>query len=232
MLSRGKFLSRYGVLALTIPMALCMTGTASAAVLQAGQSNMPIPAYDNEVQAGSQTNGYTDYNVKYQFEQTNSADVNATNNVDASATYCHDCGAIAVGFQVVAISKQNLSTIVAHNSSEAVSYSCTRCNVLAGAYQIIVATNTPENLSLPQTLGLASIEQKLGTIQRDGLTASRAQQVADGLADEAVAILRGGSNGSNRNSPYSPAANNSADLPGHMTQTNGPVVDLFENCKY
>jgi hypothetical protein len=220
-------------MALTIPITLSISGTASAAVGDAAQLSAPAPAYVNQAQAGSQTDGWTDYDVEWQLEQTTAAVVNAENSAVASTSYCHDCGAIAIGFQVLVVSKQDLTSITAHNTATATSYSCVRCNNLAGAYQIVVATNSPEQLTLGQALGLAEIQSKLETIQRDGLSADRSQQLADGLANEAVAVLGGGSGaGPNRNGPdLTPAANNS-NRPADLTENSGPVVNLYVKYQY
>jgi hypothetical protein len=229
MLSKGKLWSGCGLAALTIPMTLCGTGIASAAPRAVAA---PAPAvYNNQAETGSQTNGWTSYDVEYQLGQSVAATVTGSNDAEASATYCHDCGAIAIGFQVLVVSKQELNTINATNSSEAVSAFCTRCSVFAGAYQIVVATNTPLQLSLGQALGLADIHAKLLTIERDGLSATRSEQLADGLADEAVAVLQGGGHGPNQAAAYSPATAR-ADLPGHLTENTGPIVNLYETLKH
>ena len=219
---KGKLWSRCGVAALSIPMALGMSGTALAA---------PAPLYDNLAQTGSQTNGVTSYDVEYQLSQSTAASFTADNEADAAANNCHDCGAVAIGFQVLVVSNANLNTITANNTSEAISSACTRCGVLAGAYQIVVATHTPQKLSLAQILGLADIHAKLLTIQRDDLSLPRAEQLADGLADEAAALLQGHAGTNQQAGPYTPAMN-SADLPGHLAMTAGPVVNLYETIKH
>ena len=219
--------SRCGLMALTIPMTLSMAGTASAAVQAASQLDAPAPTYVNQAQASSQTDGWTDYDVLYQLEQTSAPVVTGDNSAVASTSDCHDCGAIAIGFQVLVVPKQDLSDIYANNTADATSYACTRCNTLAAAYQIIVATNSPEQLTFGQELGQAEIQSKLGTIQRDGLSADRSQQLAGELATQAVSILQGGTGaGPDRTgSAYSPAQGNTG-LAG-LTGNSGPFVYLY-----
>jgi len=214
-------------------MTLSMTGTASAAVRDAARLDAPAPAYVNQAQASSRTDGWTDYDVEYQLEQTSAAVVTGDNSAGASASHCHDCGAIAIGFQVLVVSKQDLADVYAHNTADATSYACTRCNVLAGAYQIVVATNSPERLTFGQELGLAEIQAKLETIRREGLSAGRSQQLASELANQAVSILGGGSGaGPDRNAPaFSPAVNGS-DRPATMAENSGPVVSLHVKYRY
>src|ERR1039457_5322872 len=93
--------SRCGLMALTIPITLSMTGVASAAV----NDNSPAQTqtYDNL----AQTERWTDFSVKYQLEQTSAETVNGDNSAVASTSYCHDCGAVAIGFQVLVIDRKS-----------------------------------------------------------------------------------------------------------------------------
>jgi len=218
--------SRCGLMALTIPITLSMTGTASAAV--ADNAPAQTQTYDNLAQASSQTDRWTDFNVVYQLEQTSAGTVNGDNRVVASTSQCHDCGAVAIGFQVLVVSKQDLANLNVHNTADATSYACTRCNTLAAAYQIVFATDSPQQLTFNQILGLAGIEQKLEALKTSGLGTGRIQQLADEFAHQAVFVLQGGI-GTYRdgNAPtYSPALH-STDLPANMAENSGPVTDLF-----
>jgi hypothetical protein len=221
--------SRCGLMALTIPITLSMTGAASAAV----NDNSPAQTqtYDNLAQASSQTDRWTDFSVKYQLEQTSAETVNGDNSAVASTSYCHDCGAVAIGFQVLVISKQDLANLHVSNTADAASYACTRCDTLAAAYQIVFATNSPQ-LTFDQILGLAGIEQKLDALKTSGLSTARMQQLAGEFAQQAVFILQGGI-GTYRdgNAPaYSPALHG-AGLPANMAENSGPVTDLYVKYK-
>src|ERR1035441_1886695 len=108
--------SRCGLMALTIPITLSMTGAASAVV----NDNSPAQTqtYDNLAQASSQTDRWTDFSVKYQLEQTSAETVNGDNSAVASTSYCHDCGAVAIGFQVLVISRQDLANLHVSNTAD------------------------------------------------------------------------------------------------------------------
>jgi putative peptide zinc metalloprotease protein len=223
MLSKKRRLqSRCGFVALTIPMALSFTGTASAAVTSLTPAN--AQTYDNLAQASSQTNSYTDFNVMYDLEQSSAANVSGDNAAVATTSQCHDCGAVAVGFQILVVSKQ--ANLNMSNTANATSAYCVRCTTLAASYQIVYATNSPQ-LSLDQQLALSDIRTELVRMQIDGLSVKRMETLTAEFADEAVAVLQGGHdtrNASNRT--YSP------DMPGFglpaaLTENNGPVTHLY-----
>jgi hypothetical protein len=212
-------------MALTIPVALAMTGAASAAV----NDNSPAQTqtYDNLAKASSQTDRWTDFSVQYQLKETSAATVDGDNKAVASTKHCHDCGAIAIGFQILVISLQDLTTLNVSNTADATSDACIRCDTLAGAYQIVYAANSPQ-LTFDQSLGLAGIEQKLDALRTSGLSTTRMQQLADEFAHQAVFVLEGGIGtypGSNAPA-YSPALH-SAQLPAAMAENSGPVIDLY-----
>jgi putative peptide zinc metalloprotease protein len=212
-------------MALTVPVILAMPGAASAAV----NDNSPAvtQTYDNQAQASSQTNRWTDLSVKYQFEQTSAGTVTGDNSADASTSYCHDCGAVAIGFQVLVVSLQHLATLHVSNLAYALSYYCTRCNTHADAYQIVFAAESPQ-LTLSQILGLASIGQKLQVLQYSGLSMARVRQLAAEFAQQAVLILQQGigTHQGGDGPEYSPALHG-AGLPAAMAENSGPVIDLY-----
>jgi hypothetical protein len=225
------FRSRYGLLALTIPISLAMAAPASAAGLSAGQPAKPGAVYVNVAQARSQTDGYTDYDVEYQLEQTAAAYVHGTNDVEATASHCHDCGAVGIGFQVLVVSKQDLSHLYVTNMPVAISDDCNSCDVVAGGYQVVVAVNSPTQLSFDQIFGLAVIQAKLATISQDRLTAHRSQQLASELAFQAAGILGAGFHDGPNAPAFTPALHNSAS-PAGLAENSGPVVSVYRNYKY
>jgi hypothetical protein len=223
MLSKKRRLqSCCGFMALTIPMALSFTGIASAAVT----SPMPTDAqaYNNAAQASSQTNGYTAFNAMFDLEQSSAANVSGDNSAVATTSQCHDCEAVAVGFQVLVVSK--LANLSMSNTADATSAYCARCTTLAASYQIVYATNSPQ-LSLYQQLALADIRTELERMQIDGLSVNRMETLTAEFADEAVAVLQGGHGTRHAsNTTYSPNMPGFG-LPAALTENNGPVTHLY-----
>jgi hypothetical protein len=223
MLSKKRRLqSRCGFVALTIPMVLSFTSIASAAVTS------PAPAttqtYDNQAQSSSQTDGHTDFNVMFDLEQSSAATVNGNDEAVATTSHCHDCEAVAVGFQILVVPK--LASLNMSNTADATSSYCARCTTLAAAYQIVYATDSPQ-LTLPQQLALANIRTELQRMQIDGLSVNRMETLTAGFANEVVALLQGGHGTRHAsNLMYSPALPG-IGFPAALTENNGPVTHLY-----
>ncbi|MDQ2811153.1 MAG: hypothetical protein M3Z75_04545 [Actinomycetota bacterium] len=205
-------------------MTLSFTGVASAAVAAPANTQ----TYDNSAQAGSQTDGHTDFNVMYDFEQSSAATVNGNDEAVATTSRCHDCGAVAVGFQILVVSKQ--ASLHMNNTAFAASSYCARCTTLAAAYQIVYATDSPQ-LTLGQQLALDNIQTELERMQIDGLSVKRMETLTGEFADEVVAVLQGGHGTRHASSaPYSPAMPG-IGLPMGMTEDTGPVAHLYVKYK-
>ena len=232
----GALRSRYGVVALAIFAPLAIPGTASADVPS------PRPAtYVNVAKATSLRNRYTDFTLSFQLRQGSPSVLNADNRALALAANCDDCGAIAIAFQVLFVTSQNLTAINAYNNAEATNYSCVSCTAMAEAYEIIVATNEQRRLTYQQELGLARVRAGLEALQRSGLDTDQIQSQSDALANQAVSILVNpayvvSDHGAPASGPpagasmFSPAVNGSALL-AELTESSRPLVDLFIDVK-
>lgn len=235
--------SRRGVVALAVPVTLAIPVSASAAVVARPG---PGGTYVNEARASSHFNWFSDSRVKFQLEQSSASTVNATNEATATTSNCRDCGAIAIGFQVVLVSSRNLSTVNAVNTADATSTNCTKCTTLAAAYQIVDAAG-PQRLTYQQEAGLAQIRAELQSLQYSWLDADQIQSKADALANEAVSLLQSSTNvtpatgtpgfltGLSPGGPFTtafitgaPAASPtvSSDVPPGLTQDVQPVIEL------
>jgi hypothetical protein len=214
---------RFSVVALTALASLAIPVTASAAAL----SGPPAQTVANDAQASSQTNGHTDFVLRYQLQQASAVTLNVSNHAVASTAQCHDCHADAIAFQVVVASKQNLITLDAANQADATSSACTRCSSLAGAYQIIYASDQPQ-LSRYQIQGLNHVRSELIALQFTGLNGAQLQARTDAIANDAVAVL---DNGPNPIPVITPAINDSS-RPAELTTNSGPFIDLFVKVKH
>jgi hypothetical protein len=199
--------SRRGVVALAVPVSLVIPVAASAAV-----TGGPGGTYVNQATAASYLNGYSDLSVKFQLKQTSASTVNATNKANATTSRCRDCGAIAIGFQVVLVSSRNLSTVNAVNTANAISTNCTRCTTLAAAYQIVDVAG-PQRLTYQQEAGLDQIGAEVQALEWSRLGADEIKTKADALANEAVSLLQ----------------NSAAVTPGTGTQGAGPTPSFSDN---
>ena len=231
--------SRRGVVALAIPVTLAIPVSASAAV---AARPGPGGTYVNQAKASSHFNWFSDSSVKFQLEQSSASTVNATNGATATTSGCRDCGAIAIGFQVVLVSSRNLSTVNAVNTANATSTNCTKCTTLAAAYQIVDAAG-PQRLTYQQEAGLAQIKAELQSLQYSRLDADEIQSKADALANEAVSLLQSSTNvtpgtgapgawtGFSPGGPFTTAFITGApavtsDVPAGLTEDVQPVVEL------
>jgi hypothetical protein len=229
--------SRRGVVALAVPISLAIPVTASAAV-----TGGPGGTYVNQAKAASHFNWYSDSSVKFQFKQSSASTVNATNEANATTSRCRDCGAIAIGFQVVLVSSRNLSTVNAVNTANATSTNCTKCTTLAAAYQIVDAAGS-QRLTYQQEAGLYQIGAEVQALQWSRLSADEIQTKADALANEAVSLLQNSTNvtpgtgapgswpGFSPGGPFTTAYITgapaiSSDVPTGLTEDTQPVVEL------
>ncbi len=212
----GALRSRRCVVALAIFATLAIPVTASASTWAA--------TYVNLANATSLRDGRTDFTLRFELGQSSASTVNAINRAVALTSTCHDCGSIAIAFQVLAITKENLATLNAANSADATSLACIRCSTLAEAYQIIVASDSPPLLTDEQKRGLAQVQAGLEALRNSGLDTDQIQTQSDELADQAMAILE---NSADPAPTLSPAADGSAPL----ADTSQPIVEVFRSVK-
>lgn len=236
----GALRLRYGVVALAISAPLAVPGTAAAGV-SANPLASPQPAtYVNLAKAASLWKFHHAFTLRFQLRQGSPSVLNADNNAVALTANCHACGALAIAFQVVFVTEQNLTAINANNNADATSYACVRCTNTAEAYQIIVATDEQSRLTYQQELGLAQVRAELAALRRPGLDSDQIKSQSGALADQAVSIVDNPAYGvSDQGAPaggpaaastFSPAINGSA-LPAGLTESTQPIVDLYIDVK-
>lgn len=192
---------RSGVLTLTLAafVPLAIGGSASATTI-AGPGNFLGSPQGNEVdnvaRATVVTDGKTVFNVKFGLGFAEGPVVTAVNRAVALTSHCATCTAIAIGFQVVTTTTQDLLDLQATNEATATNDSCSlTCDAEADAYQVVVATDTPRALTYGQLLtprqylALYKLRSQFLALPNSGLTLTQIRAKCEDLANQAVTIL-------------------------------------------
>ena len=190
----------------------------------------------NQVNAFSATDQKTVFKVKFGLGEGASPVVTAVNRAEALTTRCANCTAIAIGFQVVTTTDQDLAELHAINDAEAVNKSCTgTCDAVADAYQVVVATDTAKPMPFGQLLSrqqlteLYQLRSQFLALPNSGLTLTQIEAKCQDLASQAVTILEEASPaGPDSGPPFYPAPPVPAFSPVvPLTGTGQPVVNLY-----
>jgi hypothetical protein len=186
------------------------------------------PTYVNLAKAISLYTGPTRYSVQFQLRESYAPVINANNTAIAKTSGCHDCGAIAIAFQVIFAPEQSLTAINAENTANATSTSCVRCTTLAEAYQIVDISKTLRQLTFEQLQGLEHVQIELGALQLFNLTSDQIQTRVTEIADQAVAILQNPDGAAPAsNARMAPKAAAVPALRSGQTGISQPGVELF-----
>jgi hypothetical protein len=227
----------WGAVVLAIAVPLAIPAAASASTIQGTPLNA-IPfspfnpqarTYTNLDQALSEFSEFTDVTVAWQLDQSSAPELNAVNHVNTVTATCIDCNAYGIAFQVVYVSKQQLTALNASNTTYSRSDNCVRCNTLAVAYQFIVAGSSP-GLCSAQVTALNQVGEALGDLRTSGDTPGQLVTATGTLAGQIESILANPPACSG-GSAVTPAVNGSG-LPGELTGTNGPIVDMFRSIEH
>ncbi len=208
---------RSGAVALTltafVPLAIPVTASASmnpAYPLSGDYFGYPQGnEFVNFVKADSQTNQRTVFKVRFGMGVGFSPTISAVNRAVALASQCADCHAIAIGFQVVTTTERDLTAIHALNVASASTKDCTvTCSAVADAYQVVVATDTPQPMSFDWLLGqqqlvaLLNLRSEFLALPNSGLSLAQIQAECQDLVNEAVALLQDGNDGNDGGPGY------------------------------
>jgi hypothetical protein len=216
----------YGVVPLTILITLFSPLAASAAVPGTAPAGAEV-TYVNLAQATSLRNWRTDYSVKFQLRQSSASIINADDSAVALTSGCHDCGAIAIAFQVVFAPAQSLTALNVNGTAEATSNACVRCSTLAETIQLVDISNTQQRLTWKQLAGLEYVRFELEALKYSSLSTDQIQSEAAELANQAMALLQDSTGPAPTSEPplVSPAVNGSALAP--LTEISQPGIELF-----
>ncbi len=247
---------RSGVLAVTmaafVPLAVPVTASASTFDGYAPPGDHVIytvgTQFVNQVYAGSFMNGRTVFREKFQLGVGTGSTINAVNRAVAVASRCDGCNAVALGFQIVTTTEQDLQAIHAVNVASATDRYCIdTCGAFADVFQVVVATDTPQPLTFGQLLseaqlnGLYFIRTEFLALERSGLALPVVQAQCQHLVAQAVTILQDARIGGPdtgwpsyaaftrpANSPAVPATGAGAGPSG----SGRPVVNLYHDMQY
>jgi hypothetical protein len=201
MLSRTRRL-RSGALALTIAalIPLAIGGSASASTISGPGNFGGGPAgiqLVNQVRSDVVTDHKTVFNVKFGLGVGDGPVVTAVNRATALTSRCAHCNAIAIGFQVVTTTQQDLRALHVINVATATNNNChLTCNAVADAYQVVVATDTPraltygQLLSPQQLIALIYLRGQFLALTHSSLSLGQIQDQCLDLVGQAMAILQ------------------------------------------
>lgn len=244
---------RSGALALTIAafVPLAISGSASASTIQGPGNFGSSPQGNkivNQVNADTVTNHKTVFKVKFGLGVGASPVVTAVNRAMALTSRCARCNAIAIGFQVITTTERDLVALHAVNVASAINDSCTvTCGAVADAYQVVVATDTPQALSFGQLLSpqqliaLYYLRSQFLALPHSGLSLTQIQAQCEDLVQQAIAILQdanygGPSYGAPIYTTFTPPSFSPA-VPGagaatELASSNQPVVKLYRDIQF
>ena len=194
-----------------------------------GQYNSPPGnVFINDVKAVTRTRRHPVFNVKFQFRVGATGVVSAVNRAKA-LTECARCSAVAIGFQVVTTTEHDLAALHLLNVATADTTACAPdCNAVADAYQVVVATDTPDPMSFGwflsprQMYALSEIRSEFLALPSSGLTISQVQRKCEDLVDKVTAILQSGSDGTPE---YTSEAR-------PFWPRSGPVVKVYRDLRF
>jgi archaellin len=234
---------RWGsVTALAMAVPLAIPGAASANVgptadsnsIQYVNVNINPPSgsqtadYENSATAASANNRRTPFEFDFKLGSTSAPLVTANNSAEAQVSNCRRCGATAIAFQVVLVSKQTLSALTATDSAQATTSNCTTCNSLAEAFQVVYATPQWSVVSTAVQMVAYQVSWELRMLQYSGLSTSQVQARSTAIVSNFISWLQGNSRSSTGWSPVINGAGQTTELTG----TNQPYIGLLSTIQH
>jgi hypothetical protein len=200
----------------------------------------------NQVRADTATYRGIVFREKFQLGVGTGSTLTAINRAEAVASRCDQCDAVALGFQIVTTTLQGLHAIHAVNVADATDRYCIdKCAAVADAYQVVVATDTPQPLPFGQLLseaqlnGLIFIRTEFLGLQHSGLALPVIQAQCENLVIQAVTILEnanigGPSTGWPSNATFTRPTNSPAVTAAGAgpVPAGQPVVQLYRDAQY
>jgi hypothetical protein len=188
----------------------------------------------NQVHADSAVSQANVFRVRFQLGVSPGPVVDAVNRSVALTSKCSNCNAIAIGFQIVTTTEQDLVSLDATNVAIATDYECTgTCDAEADAYQLVVATDTPQAMPFAGLLNwlqlgaLYNVQAQFDALPQSGLDLSQIQAECEDLVNQAVTIL-GDASYQPSVPAFSPAVNG-AGTNAALTQSDRPVLKLYHD---
>jgi archaellin len=224
------------ILPLAIPAAASAYGgpTANANSIQYVSVTVNPPSgaqtaeYDNSVYAASAHNRRAPFKFSFNLAVTSAPLVTANNDAEADVNGCGRCGATAIAFQVVLVSKQTLADLSANDSAQATTENCTTCNSLAEAFQIVYATNKWSAVRWEVQAAASQVAFQLRMLQYSGLSTDQVQARSTWLINNFISWLQGNSEDSTGWTPAINGANQTVELTG----TTQPYIGLLSTIQH
>jgi hypothetical protein len=123
------------------------------------------------------------------YHQSHADDVTATNLAVAHTT-CDGCRAVALSFQVV-VADRGPTSLDVTNVALALNEECTRCESLAVAYQLVLATDDRAWLSGAGHRQLAQLRGELRALARSDAPLEEVRSRAEALMSDVIAAVSG-----------------------------------------
>ena len=230
------------VAALTMIVPLAIPGAASADVGPTATSNSiqfvgvtvnppsgtQTAEFDNSASAASAANRRAPFKFEFKLSVTGAPLVTANNDAEADVSSCAHCGATAIAFQVVLVSKHTLAELDATDSALATTQNCTTCNSLAEAFQIVYATDKWSVVRWEVQAAAYQVAFRLRMLQYSRLSTTQIQAESTELIDNFISWLQGNSENS---TGWSPAINGAGQTT-LLTGSTQPYIGLLTTIQH
>ena len=184
--------------------------------------------FDNSVSAATAANRRAPFKFDFRLSVTGAPLVTANNYAEADVNSCGHCGATAIAFQVVLVSKHTLAQLSATDSALATTENCTTCNSLAEAFQIVYATDKWSAVRRAVQSAAYGVAFQLRLLQYFGLGTGQIQVMSTEIINHFISWLEGNSESS---TGWSPSINGA----GQTTQLTGstqPFIGLLTTIQH
>jgi archaellin len=233
---------RWGVAALAMIVPLAIPSAASAyggttanansiqyvSVTVNPPSGTEAAEYDNSAYAAYAHNRRAPFKFNFNLAVTSAPLITANNYAEADVTSCGHCGATAIAFQVVLVSKQTLADLSANDSALATTENCTTCNSLAEAFQIVYATDKWSVVRWEVQAAASQVAFQLKMLQYSGLGTDQVQARSTSLINNFISWLQGNSENS---TGWTPAINGASQTV-ELTGTTQPYIGLLSTIQH
>jgi archaellin len=184
--------------------------------------------FDNSATAATAANRRAPFKFDFRLSVTGAPLVTANNYAEADVNSCRHCGATAIAFQVVLVSKHTLAQLSATDTALATTENCTTCNSLAEAFQIVYATDKWSAVRFEVQFAADQVAFQLRMLQYSWLSTGQIQARSTGLINNFISWLEGNSENSTGWSPSINGAGQSTQLTG-STQ---PFIGLLTTIQH
>ena len=176
--------------------------------------------YDNQAAATQTSDGQTAFSLTFKYPMSYASVITAENNANATVNSCQNCAAVAISFQLVIASQQDLAEVTANDAANAADTGCTNCNTLAEAFQIVYAPSSEMAWNVIADIG--KLQLQLEALKKSGLSLSQIQSTS---TKDVNAIMTEMEKATLQGAQMTPMIN-SDNLPAELT-TQQPFLKLL-----